>query len=996
MKVLAGKTVFITGGTRGIGRAIALKCAESGARVAVVARQADNSAIVGEIQAAGGQGIAIACDIRDEEQVKAAVAKTVGEFGGIDVLVNNATTLVLKTTSDISMDEYDTMAGINSRGTFLVVKHVLPYLQQSNNAHILTMCPKPQLDQRWFGSNLAYTMSKFSMGLLAFGLAAEQRPHGIASNALWPFTTIDTDGLAECGNAQFQARPRSPAIIADAALWIITQDSESFSGNFCIDEIVLREAGVCDFEKYSTVPGTPLADLSQDHMIAPEQMAKLVDLRQQQSETHNTETSNPRRVLLDVVSMDDGGLVAGDIVRLSLSEREGPAAFGTAWPSILCNHGEMQLTETAMLNCQAKAGDRMRVERVTSSPLEAQRIAVSFTAPYPAHELPSTYAKGVLSEAGCVWLGQLVDVNIGGALRRLRVRSVRLATTGAELQIGKCALATPELLQVEIVDDVSYSVNTQRHVDYDSIGGLEREIGEVRRLVEAALNEPELFLDYGLQPPRGVLLYGPPGTGKTLIARAVAQASGAEVHVINGAEVMSKYYGESEARLREIFTQARQHSPSIVFIDEIDALCPKRGDSESEAGKRVVATLLTLMDGAGEHSGDRVVVLGATNRPGAIDAALRRPGRFDREIEIPIPSQIGRRHILEKKLVVMPNTLTSAHMDAVAAATHGFVGADIDALLREAAIVAIKSRAASDLQLPVITNADVVAAMKVVRPSTMREVTLEIPCVRWSDIGGQHDTKQQLRESVEWPLKHATAFERMGIRPPKGILLYGPPGCSKTLTAKALATEAGLNFIAVRGPELLSKWVGESEKAVREVFRKARAAAPSIVFFDEIDALAVKRGASGDGTSVADRVLSQLLTELDGIEPLVSVTVVAATNRPDVIDPAILRPDRIDRQLYIGPPNAAAREEILRLQLAKIAAASDVDIADLTHRSAGFSGAEVVALCQEAAIEAMNADPDAQCVEMVHFNACLSRFKTRITPEMLQFYADFQTQRKAF
>ncbi|KAJ2582309.1 AAA+-type ATPase, partial [Coemansia sp. RSA 1797] len=340
----------------------------------------------------------------------------------------------------------------------------------------------------------------------------------------------------------------------------------------------------------------------------------------------STETSNPRRVLLDVVSMDDGGLVAGDIVRLSLSEREGPAAFGTAWPSILCNHGEMQLTETAMLNCQAKAGDRMRVERVTSSPLEAQRIAVSFTAPYPAHELPSTYAKGVLSEAGCVWLGQLVDVNIGGALRRLRVRSVRLATTGAELQIGKCALATPELLQVEIVDDVSYSVNTQRHVDYDSIGGLEREIGEVRRLVEAALNEPELFLDYGLQPPRGVLLYGPPGTGKTLIARAVAQASGAEVHVINGAEVMSKYYGESEARLREIFTQARQHSPSIVFIDEIDALCPKRGDSESEAGKRVVATLLTLMDGAGEHGGDRVVVLGATNRPGAIDAALRRPG----------------------------------------------------------------------------------------------------------------------------------------------------------------------------------------------------------------------------------------------------------------------------------------------------------------------------------------------------------------------------------
>ncbi|KAJ2312858.1 AAA+-type ATPase, partial [Coemansia sp. RSA 2705] len=549
---------------------------------------------------------------------------------------------------------------------------------------------------------------------------------------------------------------------------------------------------------------------------------------------------------------------------------------------------------------------------------------------------------------------------------------------------------------VVIARDVDETVGPSLHAEWTSIGGLESEIAEVRLLVGAALNEPEVFLEHGLLPPRGVLLYGPPGTGKTLIARAVAHASGAEVHVINGAEVMSRYYGESEARLREIFDQARQRSPSIVFIDEIDALCPKRGDSESEAGKRMVTTLLTLLDGADGRAGDRVVVLGATNRPNAIDAALRRPGRFDREIEIPIPTLAGRQRILEKKLARMPNLLTETQTAAVAAATHGFVGADIDALLREAAVVAIKTRATTGstagAALPVLTNADVAAAMKTVRPSTMREVTLEIPNVLWSDIGGQHETKQLLRESVEWPLKHSAAFERMGIRPPKGILLYGPPGCSKTLTAKALATEAGLNFIAVRGPELLSKWVGESEKAVREVFRKARAAAPSIVFFDEIDALAVKRGASGDGTSVADRVLSQLLTELDGIEPLVSVTVVAATNRPDVIDPGILRPDRIDRQVYIGPPDAAAREEILRLQLKKIAVAPDVDIGSLSRRTDGFSGAEVVSLCQEAGIEAMSDNSDAQCVEMKHFDACLSRFKTRITPDMLQFYASWQAR----
>ncbi|KAJ2809691.1 AAA+-type ATPase [Coemansia furcata] len=414
------------------------------------------------------------------------------------------------------------------------------------------------------------------------------------------------------------------------------------------------------------------------------------------------------------------------------------------------------------------------------------------------------------------------------------------------------------------------------------------------------------------------------------------------------------------------------------------------------------------MDGIADRSNDQVVVIGATNRPNAIDPALRRPGRFDREVEVPIPSPSARLQILRKRLSTTPNSLTADQVDLVAAATHGFVGADLEALVRESAVIAIKryskqggalndvlssqTVASTDLADLRIEHSDIQSALRLVRPSTMREVTLEIPDVKWSDIGGQHETKQLLKESVEWPLKHPEAFQRMGIRPPKGVLLYGPPGCSKTLTAKALATEAGLNFIAVRGPELFSKWVGESEKAVREVFRKARAAAPAIVFFDEIDALTVKRGAAGDGTSVADRVLSQLLTELDGIEPLVNVTVVAATNRPDVIDAGILRPDRIDRLIYVGPPDTSTRAEIFRIQLRRITCANSVDADTLATQTDGFSGAEVVSLCQEAAIEAMTEDPDAECVELRHFERCLAGFKRRITPEMLQFYADFRAK----
>ncbi|KAI8362938.1 P-loop containing nucleoside triphosphate hydrolase protein [Mortierella sp. GBAus27b] len=588
---------------------------------------------------------------------------------------------------------------------------------------------------------------------------------------------------------------------------------------------------------------------------------------------------------------------------------------------------------------------------------------------------------------------------------------------------------------------------------YDQIGGLGSQIRTVREMVETPLHNPKVFTQFGLRPPKGVLLYGPPGTGKTLIARTVAAATGAFLTVINGPEIISKFYGETEAKLRDIFELAANNSPSIIFIDEIDALCPKRDEAASEMEKRVVATLLTLMDGVSEKNVSsatrptapnssasppseppRIVVMGATNRPNALDEALRRPGRFDREIEIGIPDAKARAEILTALLKKTPNTLTQTQIDHLASISHGYVGADLAAVCREAGLKTInrvmqkhrtfdlENSHTDDLQrrfatlavseTPGTTNAEPVAtdeeqdelkvsledmraAMTDIKPSAMREIMIEVPKVLWSDIGGQAEIKQKLKESVEWPLQHPDAFIRMGIRPPKGILLYGPPGCSKTLMAKALATQAGLNFIAVKGPELFSKWVGESEKAVREVFRKARAASPSIVFFDEIDALTVKRGSGDDGgSSVADRVLSQLLNELDGIEPLVNVTVVAATNRPDIMDPALMRPGRIDRILYVSPPDLASRREILRLQIQtkKMACDDDVDIDHLAQQTEGCSGAEVVALCQEAAMKAMEESLEIACVSRRHFDQALAGMTRRITPEMIKFYDDFRTR----
>ncbi|NXJ12108.1 SPAT5 protein, partial [Odontophorus gujanensis] len=487
-------------------------------------------------------------------------------------------------------------------------------------------------------------------------------------------------------------------------------------------------------------------------------------------------------------------------------------------------------------------------------------------------------------------------------------------------------------------------------VTYDMIGGLSSQLKTIRETIELPLKQAELFKSYGISPPRGVLLYGPPGTGKTLIAKAIANEVGAHVTVINGPEIISKFYGESELRLRQIFAEASLRRPSIIFIDELDALCPKREGAQNEVEKRVVASLLTLMDGIGsEGSEGQLVVLGATNRPHALDAALRRPGRFDKEIEIGIPNARDRLDILQKLLKKVPHSLTAAEMMQLADSAHGYVGADLTALCKEAGLYALrralgKQARPSDIEVAgsvMIAFNDFLQGMKDVRPSAMREVAVDVPKVSWSDIGGLEDVKLKLKQAVEWPLKHPDSFIRMGIQPPKGVLLYGPPGCSKTMIAKALAHESGLNFLAVKGPELMNKYVGESERAVREIFRKARMVSPSILFFDEIDALAVERGNSSGAGNVADRVLAQLLTEMDGIEQLKDVTILAATNRPDMIDKALLRPGRIDRIIYVPLPDAATREEIFKLHFRSMPVSEEICLAELVQHTHKYSGAEV-------------------------------------------------------
>lgn len=535
---------------------------------------------------------------------------------------------------------------------------------------------------------------------------------------------------------------------------------------------------------------------------------------------------------------------------------------------------------------------------------------------------------------------------------------------------------------------------------YEDIGGLHEEIQRVREMVELPLRHPELFQRLGIDPPKGVLLHGFPGCGKTLLARAVANESEANFFSINGPEIMSKFYGESEARLREIFQQAQQNAPSIIFIDELDAIAPKREEVTGEVERRVVAQLLALMDGLSDRG--NVIVIGATNRPGALDPALRRPGRFDREIEIGVPDKKGRYEILQIHTRGMP-LAEDVDLKKLSEMSHGYTGADQAALCRETAMKALRRYLPqinleeerippSVLEKMEVKMEDFMNAYKEVTPTAMREVYIEVPTVHWDDIGGLEVVKQELKEAVEWPIKSPEIFERLGIKPPKGILLYGPPGCGKTLLARAVATESEANFITIKGPEVFSKWVGESEKAIREVFRKARMAAPSVIFFDELDSLVPRRGLGFGDSGVSERVISQLLTEMDGIVALEDIVVIAATNRPDIVDPAVLRPGRFDRLIYVPEPDEKSRLQIFKIYTKNMPLAKDVGLSQLVAIAKNYSGADIEALCREAGMHALRRDVNAKEVTMINFQEAIKSVGPSITPDMEKWYKSFIVQ----
>lgn len=535
---------------------------------------------------------------------------------------------------------------------------------------------------------------------------------------------------------------------------------------------------------------------------------------------------------------------------------------------------------------------------------------------------------------------------------------------------------------------------------YEDIGGLQVEIQRVREMVELPLRHPELFQRLGIEPPKGVLLHGPPGCGKTLLARAVANESEANFYSINGPEIMSKFYGESEARLREIFQQAQQNAPSIIFVDELDAIAPKREDVTGEVERRVVAQMLALMDGLSGRG--NVIVIGATNRPGALDPALRRPGRFDREIEISVPDKKGRHEVLQIHTRGMP-LASDVDLNKLASMTHGYTGADLAALTRETAMKALRrylpqinleeERIPPEvLEKMEVTMDDFLGAYKEVTPTAMREVYIEVSSVHWEDAGGLEEVKQHLKEAVEWPLKNPEIFTRLGIRPPKGILMYGPPGCGKTLLARAVATESEANFISIKGPEVFSKWVGESEKAIREVFRKARMAAPAVIFLDEIDSLTPRRGMGMSDSGVSERVISQLLTEMDGITTLQDIVVIAATNRPDMVDSAVIRPGRFDRLIYVPEPDDKSRYQIFKIYTKNMPLSKDVDLNQLAMMTKYYSGADIESLCREAAMHALRRDVNTREVTMKDFQDAMKEMGPSITPDMEKWYKSFMQQ----
>ena len=762
------------------------------------------------------------------------------------------------------------------------------------------------------------------------------------------------------------------------------------------------------------------------------------------------------------------GVVFGEVIGIKADEKQTLAVVERPYPSDL-NLGIIRMDGTTRKNAKISVGET--VEIFKPRVVEASKVTLSPLQEFPTHPVILENLRVSLQNKAFSQ-GDIISVNsgildsggffadshqIGNEIFKLLGGNFNQVPLKFKVQVAKPQEFVYVSAQTQI-EISSQDKESSQGVNYEDIGGLKSQLEKIRELVELPLRHPEIFKQLGIEPPRGILLFGPPGTGKTLLARAIANETEANFFSISAPEIVNKFYGESEKKLRELFERAQKESPSVIFIDELDAIATKREETQGEVEKRIVAQLLTLMDGL--NKSNKLIVIAATNRPDSIDEALRRPGRFDRELEIGIPKEEDRLEILQihtrgmplelskefkiyeteitkykqknnssdidivsikkafsediiKGLAMLPNEVLEQirkkqfhkSLLAIAKVTHGFVGADLEALVKEAAFNVLRRTfpqlTLSDEEIPQeilqgleITKEDFTQALKVIRPSGMRELLVEVPNVKWKDIGGLENIKQQMIEMIEWPLTHSKAFSRLGISAPKGILMYGPPGTGKTLLAKAVATETSCNFIYIKGPEIINKYVGESEKTIRKVFEKARQNSPSIIFFDEFDAISQTRmGKSGGGTG--DKIVNQILTELDGLEELMSVKVLAATNRPKFIDPALLRPGRFDKLVLVDMPDEKARESILQVHTQHVPIANKKEvIKEISIKTQGYVGADLEAVVREAGLIALREDVKIQELSKEYFIKALEVIKPSVTPELQEFYSEVEQEMK--